>query len=131
MTPRHLPTHAIFIVEDHEVLREVYSKYLECAGPFHVCGTAESAEEALRLLPDLQPDAVLIDISLPGMSGLELVEHILERWPELPTIVVSGHDNSQYRRAALKAGARDFVTKGEAELILESLRKILSITEAS
>ena len=117
--------HSLYIVEDHAVMREVYRRYLETAGPFRVCGTADRGETALEEIPRLNPDAILVDISLPGMSGLTLVEHIYTRWPELPAIVVSGHDDTQYRKAALKAGARDFVTKGSAELILHTLVKLL------
>ena len=119
------PVHSLYIVEDHAVMREVYRRYLETAGPFRVCGTADRGETALEEIPLLSPDAVLVDISLPGMSGLTLVEQIYTRWPELPTVVVSGHDDTQYRKAALKAGARDFVTKGSAELILHTLVKLL------
>lgn len=119
------PTHRLYIVEDHAVMREVYQRYLETAGPFEVCGTADRGEIALTEIATLQPDAILVDISLPGMSGLRLVEQISSSWPEIPAIIISGHDDTQYRKAALKAGARDFVTKGSAELILHTLTKIL------
>ena len=116
---------SLYIVEDHAVMREVYTRYLETAGPFRICGTADRGETALTEIPDLNPDAVLVDISLPGMSGLTLVEQLHAAWPNLPAIVISGHDDTQYRKAALKAGAREFVTKGSAELVLHALTKLL------
>ena len=123
-------TYRLFIVEDHPTMREVYTSYFEYAGGFSVCGTADSAEEALLKLadisPDISPHIVLVDISLPGMNGLQLVERLTTEYPTLPAVVVSGHEDSHYRSAALRAGAADFVSKGSAAVILETVRKVLA-----
>ncbi len=103
-------------------------QYFNAVGGFEVCGAADSAETALKEIPALLPDVVLADISLPGMNGLSLVEHLRKLHPELQTIIVSGHEDSHYRSAALRAGAADFVSKGSATMILQTLQKTLDRT---
>ena len=119
------PNYHLYIVEDHSIMREVYAQYFSSVDGFDVCGTAASAEEALEQIPMTSPDAVLIDISLPGMNGLALVEKLQQQYPDLCTIIVSGHEDTHYRQAALRAGASDFVSKGSAATILKTLQKNL------
>ena len=119
-------TYRLCIVEDHSMMREVYVQYFGAIGGFEVCGAVDSAEAALECIPGINPDIVLIDISLPGMNGLMLVEKLRQQYPQLPMVIVSGHEDSHYRQAALRAGAADFVSKGSASSILHTLQKTLN-----
>lgn len=92
-----------------------------------VCGQAASAQEALGMLEELDPDLTIVDISLPGMSGLELIKHLHALRPGIHTLVVSRHDEGLYAERAIRAGARGYVTKLEAsEMIVKAVQRILS-----
>ena len=90
-----------------------------------LCGTAETGVEALQKLPQGNPDVVLVDMSLPNMSGLELIERLQEQFPELRSLVVSGHDEAVHAEPALRAGARGYVMKGDPPAIIEAIRQVL------
>ncbi|CAN5881838.1 hypothetical protein BH24DEI2_BH24DEI2_09970 [soil metagenome] len=97
------------------------------SGPeWRVLGLAASAEDALQALPALRPDLVLVDVSLPGMSGLKLVERLCVQRPTLKTLMVSGHSETLYARAALSAGACGFVTKDDPDQLLDAVRTVLN-----
>ena len=92
-----------------------------------VCAQASSAEDAISLVESEDPDLVVVDISLPGMSGLELIKHLHAIRPELVTLVVSRHDESLYAERAIRAGARGYVMKLEAgDVIISAVRRVLS-----
>ena len=96
------------------------------SGPeWRVLGAAASAEEALQTLATPYPDLVLVDVSLPGMSGLKLVERLCGQRPGLRTLMVSGHGETLYARAALAAGACGFVTKDDPDQLLVAVRTVL------
>lgn len=103
----------IFIVEDHEVVREGYVLFLELDPDLEVCGTAASGEEALIRLQDLDPDLLLVDISLPGMSGLEFVQAFRAAGRTTSVLMVTGHDNERYRAQSDEVGAQGFIMKHE------------------
>lgn len=101
----------VYIVEDHPVMRETLQDYLSLEPDLEICGMAESAEAALEALEAASPDVVLVDLSLPRRSGLELVEEIRERWGT-PCVILSGHGERTYVSRALASGARGYVLKG-------------------
>lgn len=101
----------VYIVEDHPVMRETLQDYLALAPDLEICGMAESAEAALEALDAAAPDVVVVDLSLPGRSGLELVEEIRERWGT-PCVILSGHGERTYVGRAFACGARGYVLKG-------------------
>lgn len=116
----------IYIVDDHPIMRKGMAMILEKEIGFEVCGQAESAEEAINEIIALSPDAVIIDISLPGMNGIELVKNILHQNPALKILIVSRHDEELYAERALRAGAKGYLMKLEAvEVLVSALRQIL------
>src|SRR5262245_55039451 len=91
----------ILIVDDHPILREGLVQSINRQPDLVVCGEAENAPQALRTLKQTKPDLVLLDIGLPGKSGLELVKEINALKPELPVLVLSMHDESLYAERVL------------------------------
>lgn len=117
---------SVFIVEDHEVVRRVLSQFIERLPDFNLCGVAATAEAALVQIPDYQPQLVLVDVSLPGMSGIELIRILHEQYPAMWTLAVSAHEEGVYAGQALNAGARGYVMKGKTEQLREALRQVSS-----
>ena len=122
----------IFLVEDHPVMREAYASVIGAEPDFDLCGSVESAEEAIEALRDDGPcDLVVTDIRLPGLSGIDLVGHLRASRPDLPVVVVSGHEDDVHVRRALDAGAAQFVSKGTlATSFVTTLRSVVAPTAA-
>ncbi|HEU0297734.1 MAG TPA: response regulator transcription factor [Anaerolineales bacterium] len=118
-------TSSILLVEDHKVFATALLRVLNTNKDLNVVAVAETAENALERLRDLKVDLVLADISLPKMSGLDLVEAVCERYPGLPCAVISGHNSPQFVRSALNAGARGYMVKENPVGILEGIRRVL------
>lgn len=116
----------ILLVDDHPLMRKGLALTLDAETDLKVVAQADSAEEALEKLNGQQVDLAIVDISLPGMSGLELVKHLAAIYPGLPVLVVSRHDESLYAERALRAGARGYVMKLEAaDVIVDAARRVL------
>ncbi len=116
----------VIIVDDHPLMRKGLALTLSMEGGLDVCAQTESAEEALDILDEVNPDVAVIDISLPGMSGLELIKHLKIFNADLKIIVVSRHDEALYAERAIRAGARGYVMKLEAgEVIVDAVSKVL------
>lgn len=116
----------IYLVDDHPLMRKGIAMTLDLEMDFEVCGQAESAEEAISDIPAKKPDIVVIDISLPGMNGIELIKHLKAQNPDLLMLVVSRHDEDMYAERAIKAGARGYLMKMEAgDVIVNAIRRIL------
>jgi CheY-like chemotaxis protein len=98
----------ILIVDDDATLRQVLADLFSSE---HACHTAESAEQALTLLESTPCDLAIVDISLPGMSGLELLGTIRQRWPGTPVIIITGIDYAQYVKNLIEMGACDYLVK--------------------
>jgi DNA-binding NarL/FixJ family response regulator len=122
---RSSQTYRIFIVEDHLILRKTLLKLLEREPDLAIAGEAGSAAEALEQVFEVEPDLVLVDISLPGTNGIALVQQMRKRQPDLRCLIVSGHEESVYVREALKVGARGYVMKGNPDAILEAIRHVM------
>lgn len=117
----------IYIVDDHPLMRKGMAMTLDNSVEFTVCGQSESAEEALSEIPKLKPDACVVDISLPGMNGIELVKNLLAQLPELKILVVSRHDEELYAERAIRAGAKGYVMKLEAgDVLVTAVRQIMN-----
>ncbi|GIV59592.1 MAG: DNA-binding response regulator [Rhodothermaceae bacterium] len=117
----------ILIVDDHPLMRKGLALSIESETDLKVVAQAADAEEALAALETHDPDMAVVDISLPGMSGLELIKHMLALKPGLKVLVVSRHDESLYAERAIRAGARGYVMKLEAgEVIVQAVRRVLN-----
>jgi DNA-binding NarL/FixJ family response regulator len=117
----------IFVVDDHSVMRWGYTALINQQPDLQVCGAAGTALDALSMIPEADPDLVIVDISLEGMNGIELTKHLQARDPGLPVLIVSMHDESLYGERALRAGARGYIMKKEAHTkIIEAVRRILN-----
>ena len=117
----------IYLVDDHPLMRKGLAMTIDNEVGFEVCGQAESAEDALNEILELKPDAAVIDISLPGMNGIELVKNILHQQPNLKILIVSRHDEELYAERALRAGAKGYLMKLEAvEVLISAIKQILN-----
>lgn len=114
----------VFIVEDHEMVRNVLSKLINFSDGLTLCGVADSAEQALELIPASRPDLVLADVSLPGLSGIELIQILSEKYPDLWLLALSAHDESVYGVRAIEAGARGYVMKDQVNKLLKAIRLV-------
>jgi DNA-binding NarL/FixJ family response regulator len=117
----------ILIVDDHPMMRKGLALAIDAEPDLSVVAQAEDAEQALDAIEESDPDLAIVDISLPGMSGLELLKHMQALRPELRVLVVSRHDEALYAERAIRAGARGYVMKLEAaDVIVKAIRRVLN-----
>lgn len=118
--------HKILIVDDHPMMRKGMAMTLDEEMDLEVTGQADSAEEAIEWLSSNEVDLAVIDISLPGMNGIELVKHIRHMYPHIKMLVISRHEEDLYAERAIKAGARGYIMKVDAgEKVVQALRNII------
>jgi len=117
----------LILVDDHPLMRKGLVRTIENEVDLNVIGQMSSAEEALEEIEDLQPDLAIVDISLPGMSGMELIKHLQSRMGEIRILVVSRHDETLYAERCIRAGAKGYLMKQEAgDVIVKAIRKVLN-----
>ena len=117
----------ILLVDDHPIVREGYRRLLERQAGYRVVAEAETAADAYRLYRETSPDVVIMDLSLPGVGGLEAVRHI-RQWDRRARILVfSMHQSATYALTALEAGAAGYVTKTSAPA--ELMRAVALVAE--
>ena len=117
---------SILIVDDHPLVRAGFAQLIGDTPDLEVCGEAGDMASALQLLDMNTPDLAIIDLSLAGGSGLDLIEHIKARNSEILMLVASMHDESLYAERVLAAGARGYINKQEAqEKIIQAIRQVL------
>ncbi len=117
----------VFVVDDHPIVRQGLALLINQEADLTVCGEAEDMHSALQSVPAARPDVVIVDISLNGPDGLELLKHVRLKCPALPVLILSMHDEQIYAERALRAGANGYIMKQEAtERVLVALRRILS-----
>jgi two-component system, NarL family, invasion response regulator UvrY len=115
----------VMLVDDHAVVRMGFRLLLEGSSDIKVIGEAESGEEACRKFPELKPDVVVMDISMPGIGGLEAIDRILAREPTARILVLSAHEDAMHARRVLKAGAAGYLTKrSAAEALMQAIRQV-------
>lgn len=117
----------VFVVDDHPIVRQGLTLLINREADLVVCGEAEEMQLALSAIQTTRPDILIVDISLNGPDGLELLKNIRITSPRLPVLILSMHDESIYAERALRAGANGYIMKQEAtEKVLVALRRILS-----
>jgi len=117
----------VLIVDDHPIVRQGLRRMIDPEPDLTVCGEAQSEREARAAIRDLDPDVVIVDISLSQGDGLELVRDVHAQRPELPMLVLSMHDEAIYAGRLLAAGASGYIMKHAAsEQLLVALRRVLT-----
>jgi DNA-binding NarL/FixJ family response regulator len=117
----------IMIVDDHPIVRHGITQLLSKQSDLEVVAEADHAEQALQLLREHEFDLLIVDISMPGLSGLDLIRRVRAGTKAPPVLVLSMHDESVYAERALQAGARGFVMKQEATVrLVEAVRRLLA-----
>jgi DNA-binding NarL/FixJ family response regulator len=126
-TRRRAPQKQILIVDDHPMMREGVALLISREKDLAVCGEADTASSAVEKVAQLKPDLVIVDITLPGRSGLELIKDIQAMHSGTLLLVVSMHEESLYAERVLRAGARGYVMKQEGgKKLLEAIRQVLN-----
>jgi len=117
----------VVVVDDHPLFRERLSELINHELDMEVCGEAENAQQAIDLIRNTSPNLAIVDITLKGSSGLELIKSIKALPIGVPVLVLSMHDESLYAERALRSGAAGYITKHEsAENVLLAIRRVLA-----
>jgi DNA-binding NarL/FixJ family response regulator len=117
----------IVLVDDHPLFRKGLEELIHSDGSFAVCGEAGNAAEAMEVIRTLNPDLAIVDLSLPGANGIELIKNIRAEFSKLPILVLSMHDESLYALRALRAGAEGYVMKHEAMTnVIQAIREVFN-----
>lgn len=117
----------IFVVDDHPIFRRGLTESIQSERDLTVCGQAEDSRAALDSILTLKPDLVILDVTLPDKSGLDLLKDILAARPETLVLMVSMHEETLYAERALRSGARGYIMKDEdPEKLLGCIRQILA-----
>ncbi|MBI4810791.1 MAG: response regulator transcription factor [Ignavibacteriales bacterium] len=117
----------VVIADDHQLIREGIKKTLKEEGDINVVGEACNGEDLLDIVGKKEFDIVVTDLSMPGLSGLDLIKKLRDRSPKLPILVLSMHPEERFALRVLKAGASGYLTKESApEGLVEAIRKIVN-----
>ena len=121
------PAIRVLLADDHSIVLDGLRRIIEDCDDMEVAAEASDGAEALRLALDDPPDVAVIDISMPGYDGLEVVEELLSHYPKLPIIILTMHEDEQYVFRAVEAGAMGYITKRSAsEQLVTAIRKVRS-----
>ncbi|WP_237132238.1 response regulator transcription factor [Pseudohongiella sp. O18] len=116
---------SVMLVDDHAVVRMGFKLLLQGSDDIEVLGEAQSGEDALKQLQTLAPDVLIMDISMPGMGGLEAIGRVLAKYPQQRILVLSAHEDIMHARRVLKAGASGYVTKrSAADVLMQAVRAV-------
>jgi two-component system invasion response regulator UvrY len=115
----------VVLVDDHAVVREGYRRLLERTGDIAVVAEAANGDDAYRLICEHQPDVAVLDITLPGLGGIEVARRVIARHPHQKILMFSMHEDTVFSSRALQAGARGYVTKSAApDVLIEAVRLV-------
>jgi DNA-binding NarL/FixJ family response regulator len=113
------------LADDHGIVRAGLRRIVEESGEMEVVAEAADGKEALRLVQELSPEVAVIDISMPGMDGLEVVSRLQTHYPDLPILILTMHEEGQYVVRAIQAGAMGYITKQSApEQLVKAIRRV-------
>ena len=115
----------VMLVDDHAVVRMGFKLLLQGADDIEVVAEAESGEEAIKRYPEIKPDVVVMDISMPGIGGLEAVTRLLAKDPAAKVLILSAHEDSSHPKRLLKAGAVGYLSKrSAAEELIQAIHQV-------
>lgn len=115
----------LIIADDHPIVRGGLKHLFELSLEIDVVAEADNSRQLLSLLQDNDVDLLLLDLNMPGFSGIELITHVSVQYSDLPILVLSMHNELQVVARALKAGASGYLTKdNEPEILLSAIRKV-------
>lgn len=125
--PTQVARKTVLVVDDHPLMRQGLALLINQQQDMQVCGEAEEAQAAMRAIAQLRPDIMILDISLSGPDGIEVLKNIRASNPDLPVLILSMHDEAIYAERALRARANGYIMKQEAtEKVLVAVRRILN-----
>ena len=115
----------VLLADDHAIFRAGLRRLVEEAGDMVVVAEAADGHEAIKLAHDAMPDVAVVDISMPGLDGLEVVSHLNSSHPQLPILVLTMHEEEQYVVRTIAAGARGYITKRSVpEQLVQAIQKL-------
>ena len=116
---------SVVLIDDHAVVKEGYKRLLSRDTSINVIGEADSGDAAYQVICELKPDVAVMDISLPGMSGIEVTRRVISRLPQQKILVFSMHEDAVFANRAFQAGAKGYLTKSSApETLIEAVRTV-------
>ena len=117
----------VLIADDHAIVRDGLKEILARSGDLKAGGEAKNGQEVLRLVREAQWDLLLMDMSMPGRSGIDLIKQVKAEQPKLPILVLSMHQEHEYAARAIRAGASGYLNKDSAsDLLVAAIRKIVA-----
>ena len=117
----------IVVADDHAIVREGLKQLLTASSDLEVVGEARDGHEVIQRVRELEFDLLLLDMSMPGKSGIELIKHVRAEKPRLRILILSMHEEHQYAIRAIRAGASGYITKESAtSKLVEAIRKVAS-----
>jgi DNA-binding NarL/FixJ family response regulator len=127
MKPRNPKKASVVIIEDHPMFRDHLAHLIDKASDLVVVGQVDNIKDGFALIKKIKPEVAIVDISLKGSNGLELLKDLRAHGIEMPVLVLSMHDESLYAERALRAGARGYITKHEASAkVMTAIRQVLA-----
>jgi len=117
----------VLLADDHSIVRAGLRRIVEESGDMQVIAEAADGREAIQQVHKTSPDVAIIDISMPGIDGLEVISQIRSYYPELPLLILTMHEEGQYVVRAIEAGAMGYITKQSApEQLVKAIRKVIA-----
>lgn len=115
----------VMIVEDHEEMQILYKAVFKKERQIEIIAQEDSAEDAMKKIPELKPDLIIVDITLPGLSGIEFTKYIHKNYPHIKILVVTAFELDKYFKIAKEAGANNLITKLSAfDIVKEAVRLV-------
>lgn len=117
----------IAVVEDHEDMQLLYRLIIRRIPGTEIISESIDSDDAEIAFREQKPDLAIIDITLPGKSGIEFAKDIREKYPDMKILVATGYDPDVFYSAAMEAGADDFIVKGDTGQIIQKIKRLLNI----
>jgi DNA-binding NarL/FixJ family response regulator len=115
----------LIVADDHAIVREGMKRLIEAEADMAVIAEAADGAQALQCLREHAADVLVLDLSMPGRNGIELIKHIRDAWPRLPILILTMHEEQQYALRSIRAGARGYLTKDTAGAqLVQAIRRL-------